>query len=107
MSLRFGTARHDKSFVLIKQRRSKSNPGRTQIFLVRRGAARLINAPNETALPSRRTNLRVLTRFIFAIPCKKFKLFERHIDYVVPLEHCITDYSSFVDKENCLNQEYY
>ena len=39
----FVTAQHDKSFVLIKQkRRSKSNLSRTQISIVRRGAARLI-----------------------------------------------------------------
>ena len=42
-SLRFGTAQHDKSFVLIKpKRRSKSKLSRTQISMVRRGAARLI-----------------------------------------------------------------
>ena len=42
-SLWFGTAQHGKSFVLIKQKsRSKSNLSRTQISMVRRGAARLI-----------------------------------------------------------------
>ena len=42
-SLWFGTAQHGKSFVLIKQKsRSKSNISRTQISMVRRGAARLI-----------------------------------------------------------------
>ena len=50
-SLWFCTAQQGKSFVLIKQKsRSKSNPSRTQISMVRRGAARLIKRALKAAM---------------------------------------------------------